>query len=292
MPPHDIEGRLGLDQPVGWWPTTPRLKSYEAAGFRYLQVRMPARALLADPRLLLAHATALRDSLRLTGLRLIVHAPDELLDGTREHDRQLDGALTYASVTGATLLVCHAAQVPIDDPARDTRLRDEEHSLRQLLPRAGELGVRIALENLAPVYPGPELVCHDPRAVCGLVRRLDSEHAGMCLDIGHANIVAGLAGYELVELIEPVLESVIVFHVHDNFGAASDAQRAGGIEPVRLDLHLAPGAGSVPWGALGSLLCAHPAPLQLEIHPAQRPEPATLAILTREVVRRGAGIAS
>jgi hypothetical protein len=35
--------RLGIDQPAGWWPTTPRLKAYDAAGFQFVQVRMPPR---------------------------------------------------------------------------------------------------------------------------------------------------------------------------------------------------------------------------------------------------------
>ena len=100
----------------------------------------------------------------------------------------------------------------------------------------------------------------------------------------HAHIAAGYAECELVELVEPVLDQVIVFHVHDNFGARRRAPRAGGIEPVRLDLHLAPGAGSVPWTTLAPMLARHPAPLQLEIHPSSRPEPATLAILAREVL--------
>ena len=50
---------LGIDQPAGWWPTAPRLKSYEAAGFSHLQVRMPASELLADPSLVDGHAGAL-----------------------------------------------------------------------------------------------------------------------------------------------------------------------------------------------------------------------------------------
>jgi sugar phosphate isomerase/epimerase len=285
----DAAGRLGLDQPAGWWPTTPRLKSYEAAGFGHLQVRMPPRGVLSDDRLLVAHAVTLRDSLRLTGLRLILHAPDDLLAGSTEHDTQIDGALRYAAVAGSDLLVYHGARVPIASAGVRERLRDEERSLRRAAVQARELGVRIAIENLAPVYPGAEHVSHDPAAVAALVGRLDSDHVGMCLDVGHAHIAAGLAGCELVELIEPVLEHVILFHVHDNFGARMDAPRAGGIEPVRLDLHLAPGAGSVPWATLAPLLARHHAPLQLEIHPAQRPEPATLAIVIREVLGLGAG---
>jgi sugar phosphate isomerase/epimerase len=276
--------RLGLDQPAGWWPTTPRLKSYEAAGFELVQIRMPPRALLDDRSLVAEHAGGLRDSLRLTGLRLIVHAPDDLLAGTPEHDRQLEGALLYAAAAGAELLVYHGARVPVSMAGVRARLAEEERSLRRAARLAEGLGVQIAIENLAPVYPGPEMVCHDPAAVHELVRRLGSEQVGLCLDLGHAHIAAGLARCELVELIEPVLDRVILFHVHDNFGASARAPRSGGIEPVRLDLHLAPGAGSVPWTALAPLLSRHPAPLQLEVHPSQRPEPATLAILTREVL--------
>jgi sugar phosphate isomerase/epimerase len=284
--PAAVGGRLGLDQPLGWWPTVPRLKSFEAAGFSHLQIRLPPRSVLTERDSLLVHAGALRDNLRLTGLELILHAPDDLLAGTPEHDRQLEGALTYAAIAGAGILVYHGARVPIADPNLTDRLRDEERSLRRMLPRAAELNVRLAIENLAPVYPGPEHVSYSPRAVDELVRRLASEHVGMCLDIGHAHIVAGLVECPLAELVGPVLERVILFHMHDNFGATVDAPRAGGIEPVRLDLHLPPGAGCVPWATLRPLIANHPAPLQLEIHPAQRPEPATLAILAREVFGR------
>jgi sugar phosphate isomerase/epimerase len=282
------DARLGIDHPVGWWPSKPRLKAYEAAGFTFLQVRMPERSLLADEQAVVAHATALRDALSLTGLRLIMHAPDDLLAGTPDHDRQLDGALTYASVAGSRLIVYHGARIPIGDDAVRVRLRDEQRSLRRALPRAAALGVRLAIENLAPVYPGVERVCHDPSAVADLVRRLDSPQAGMCLDIGHAHIVAEIAGCELLELVEPVLEHVILFHVHDNLGARTRAPSRGGIEPLRLDLHLPPGAGTLPWSAVAPRIAAHVAPVQLEVHPAGRPEPGTLAILTREVFRRAA----
>jgi sugar phosphate isomerase/epimerase len=289
-----LEGRLGIDQPAGWWPTTPRLKSYEAAGFSHLQMRMPPREVLADAELVRIHADAVHDNLSLTGLELIVHAPDDLRAGSPEHDRQLSGALEYAARAGAELLVYHRAQVPLNGPRVRRVLEDEEQSLRHAARLATAIGMRIAIENLAPVYPGPELVSHNVHAVHELVRRLDGEQVGMCLDIGHANIAAGIAECDVVELIEPVLDRVLLFHVHDNFGArwggssrsgGALASGSGGLEPLRLDLHLPPGAGTVPWAALEPLLVPHAAPLQLEVHPAARPEPANLAIVTREVLR-------
>jgi sugar phosphate isomerase/epimerase len=277
--------RLGLDEPLGWWPTTPRLKSYEAAGFGYVQVSLPTRELLADTELVEAHAGALRDRLGLTSLSLILDAPPDLHAGSEEHDRQLDGALTYAALTGAEMIVYRGAQITIGARGVRSALADEQTSLRRLVRRAAAHGVRIAIENLAPAYPGlPERVCHNPGAVDELVRTLDSDNVGVCLDLGHAHIAAGLAGCELAELVEPVLERVILFHVHDNLGADHASPRSGGIEPLCLDLHLPPGAGKVPWATLTPLLASHPAPLQLEIHPNLRLVPATLAILAQEML--------
>src|SRR5262249_20079978 len=148
---------LGIDQPAGWWPTAPPLKSYEAAGFTHVQVRTPPGPMLVDPTFRIAHAGALAERLSLTGLALILHAPDELLAGWRAQDRQLAGTLDYAALAGAELLVYHGARVPIQRPRVRTRLADEERSLRRLVPTLERSGVRLAIENLAPVYPGPEL---------------------------------------------------------------------------------------------------------------------------------------
>ncbi len=269
--------RLGLDLPAGWWPTTPRLKGWEAAGFAHVQITIAARELLSDSGLLQAHAAALRDSLRLTGMDLVLHAPPDVVAGRRQDASAVDGALCYAAAAGAELLVLHGGR-----PSADGR------SLRRLARRARESGVRVAIENAAPPYPGADRASHDPGAVAHLVRSLGCDEIGMCLDIGHAHIAADRAGRDLAEMIEPLLDLVVLFGVHDNFGARPGAQRAGGIEPMRLDLHLAPGAGSVPWGLLAPLLAPHPAPLVLEVHPAQRPVPATLAVVMRELLGMGA----
>ncbi len=279
--------RLGVDQPAGWWPTTPRLKAYEAAGFEFVQVRMPPRPVLSVPAFLVAHARALRERLSLTQLRLILHAPDDLLAGTNEHDRQLLGALWYAEEAGADLVVYHGARVPMAHERVRDRLAAEQRSLEMVLRSSAGAGVRLAIENLAPEYPGQPCVCHDPRAILALVAQLESERVGICLDLGHAHIAAGIAGCELGDFVAPVLDRVILFHVHDNFGAVVDVPRGGQIEPLRLDLHLPPGAGSLPWHVMAAMLARHPAPLQLEVHPAARPEPATLAVLACEVLGLG-----
>jgi sugar phosphate isomerase/epimerase len=133
------------------------------------------------------------------------------------------------------------------------------------------------------VYPGTARLSYSPRIVAQLVERLSSPWVGMCFDIGHANITAGARNHTAPELLEPVADHVVLFHVHDNLG---DRRRGilPGVDPVRLDLHLAPGQGTVPWDALAPLLAAHDAPLQLEIHPSHRSSPVTLAGVTLGVL--------
>src|SRR3954471_4270138 len=93
--------RLGLNVHRDAWPTAAGLSAYEAAGFAWVQVHTPPRAILADRRAALRHARALRGVLDATGLRLLLHAPDDLSARACEHDRALAGLLDYAAAAGA-----------------------------------------------------------------------------------------------------------------------------------------------------------------------------------------------
>ncbi|MGC1800493.1 MAG: TIM barrel protein [Solirubrobacterales bacterium] len=107
-----------------------------------------------------------------------------------------------------------------------------------------------------------------------MAKRISSPSVGLCLDLGHAHIVAGLRRTDPLELIEPALDRAVLFHLHDNLGA-----RRGGsgspspeLDPLRLDLHLPPGRGNVPWSRFAPLLARKSvAAMVLEVHP---PRPA------------------
>ena len=249
------------------------LKAIEAAGFGWTQVHSPPPAVLATPRLCAAHAAALAATLGTTGLRTVVHGPNSLMVGHSEADRAFEGLLSWAAEIGAEQVVYHARQLP-DDPASESALLFETRSLARLAARAERLGVTIAIENLAPVYPGIELLSANPMTLRGLAHRIGSKRIGLCLDLGHAHIVAGLRHTTVERLIEPVLDVVTVFHVHDNLGARwspADRESHQGVDPLRLDLHLPPGRGNLPWSDIAPLVAAHDAPLVMELHPPYRP---------------------
>ena len=200
-------------------------------------------------------------------------------------DRAFEGLLTYAAEAGASQVVYHALAVP-EVPATQAALADEARSLRTFASLAERLEVTIALENLAPLYPGPETLSANPLSLRGLVQRVGSERMALCLDIGHAHVIADQRHTWIENLCEPVLDLVSLFHVHDNFGARR--RRTGeelGVDPLRLDLHLPPGRGTLAFERLAPLLAAHDAPLVLEVHPPHRPRAGELA----SAARRSAG---
>lgn len=267
--------RLGLNLHRNHWPTPSTLKAYEAAGFAWVQVHTPPWPMLCGRERTRLHARALRRTLDTTGLRLILHGPDDLTAGDPKHDRAFEGLLDYAYEARAEHVVVHALNVGL---AEDERAAAEERSLQRFAGRAHSLGFTLALENLAPVYPSPPRRCHDPFAIRDLVRRLDSPGAGMLFDIGHAHVTG------TVDALKPCARDVVLFHVHDNLGARLHGLEAPGVDPLRLDLHLPPGAGSLPWHKIAALLRDHEAPLMLEIEPSHRPGLVPLAEIASQVL--------
>jgi sugar phosphate isomerase/epimerase len=272
--------RLGLNVHRDAWPGTAVLSRYRAAGFAWVQVHTPPRAMLAERRHGLRHARAVRAELEGAGLRLLLHAPDDLSAGTIEHDRAFDGLLDYAEAAGAELIAYHGLNFAEADGPAAARLREraqlEERSLIPRLQRAHSLGITVAIENLAPVYPSPARRCHDPLAVRDLVRRLDSPAAGMLLDLGHLHITADATRSDLATVVAACAPDVALFHAHDNLGCRRGVD-APGVDPIRLDLHLPPGRGTLPWARIAGVVGAHAAPVMLEIERSHRPALEALA---------------
>jgi sugar phosphate isomerase/epimerase len=236
--------------------------------------------MLADPRHAVRHGRALRSSLEVTALRTIVHGPTDLRLGSSLHNRAAEGLLEHAHHLGAGLVVLHVLDCRKPGPETES----EERALKLLARWAETLGIVICIENLCSTYPGAPKLAHDPITVQKLVERCDSPAVKMVLDVGHANVVADRDGIDLATLIEPVLDDVALFHLHDNLGA----RRRGGegflFDPLRLDLHLPPSVGTLPWKAIAAKLVRHDAPLMLEIHPSHRPSAVRLWELAESVL--------
>lgn len=266
--------RLGLNVPYEWWPAATAAKEIEAAGFRWIQVPSPPVSVLVSARDSTRHARGLAEALGTSTLRRILHAPSGVTAGSPAGDRAFEGLIAYAAESGAEIVIYHAANFP-DRPASEDALLAETQSLSRMAPIAERLGVTIALENLAPVFPGPDALSFTPLVLRTMAKRIGSPAIGLCLDLGHANVVASLRHTDPLELIEPVTDRTVVVHVHDNLGARRDREPTPELDPLRLDLHLPPGRGNLPWAKVGPALRRCEGPLLLEIHPP-RPAPASL----------------
>jgi sugar phosphate isomerase/epimerase len=144
----------------------------------------------------------IRNRARDAGLSLSVHAPvhaDPLRPPTH---RDLEDSLRLAVDLGAGLLNLH-----FEDPKRT-----EEYA-QALLPWIGRCavsGLKLALENV----PGTS-----PEDFNRLFALLPRGGAGMCLDIGHANLHGGThndyIGY--LDRVRPEVP-IIHLHLHENHG--------------------------------------------------------------------------
>ncbi len=246
-----------------------------------MQLHSPPESVLRVARLTTSHAVAAASALETTTLKAVLHAPSALRAGTRDGDRAFEGLLSYGAEIGADAVIYHALALP-DGREHDRALTAEARSLARHAGVAERLGLRIAIENLAPLYPGPETVSANPMMLRGLVRRIGSPAVCICLDVGHAHIAADTRNTSVDLLCEPVMDLVGVIHIHDNLGARRrPSAEKPGIDPLRLDLHLPPGRGTVPWARIAPRLAAHNAPLICEVHPPFRPRSSELAAITR-----------
>ena len=196
-----------------------------------------------------------RSALDGTGLRLLLHAPDDLSAGDARARPRVRRPARLRRRGGR-----RARRLP------RTQLRGSRRPCGRAPPRARP--ARGAVPHPAPpagafpwrhrrdrepragVSPHPPARrSHDPLAVRDLVRRLDQPAAGMLLDLGHLHITADATRSDHAALLAACAPDVVLFHVHDNLGCRRRID-APGVDPVKLDLHLPPGRGSLPWARI------------------------------------------
>ena len=127
------------------------------------------------------------------------------------------------------------------------------------IPLAGQLGIRICVENFTRCYGATDM--GDRTADFDrLFEALDAPAIGLNLDVGHANITGNL-----VELVTRFNHRLYNTHLHDTDGMT--------------DGHLPPGQGTVDWDGLLSLLTeAHyQGPLNFEFPEASGAYPGLVA---------------
>ena len=178
-------------------------------------------------------------ALEVHGLRVrSVHSPyegwnnDALDDPERKRSVDLTSAvLAPAATLGAEVVILHPniPSAPMAGPAYDAAFARSVESLRILAERAGEAGVRVALENM-PILD----VARPGGSVVEALRMIDGlgDHVGIWVDAGHANA----NGIDPVAEVRAAGDRLFGVHIQDNDGCGRDQ-------------HLIPGTGTITWSA-------------------------------------------
>jgi sugar phosphate isomerase/epimerase len=144
-------------------------------------------------------------------------------DTLRRSVADVERAIEWLAQAGGKCLVVHPG-VLSDAGEFERRRAALVQSLQELAPIAATHSIWLCVENL-PRGSFPGSFTRDNESV---VRELRASHIGLCLDTGHANIMADVASE--ARATGGLLRTT---HVHDN-----DGQR---------DIHLLPGLGTIRW---------------------------------------------
>lgn len=204
------------------------------AGFESLEIASAPSHLDYHDRAACAAAVA-----KIRGLGLGVHsfhAPfAEQIDisstdaGARDAAvREISRAAEAAAILGARYFVLHPGPERTGVPREERldRMDCAVEALDRIAWRAGELGVRLVLENMLP-----HLFAGHVRDLLWLLGALASTNVGICLDTGHAF----LSG-DLRHVAHKLAGHLWMVHASDNRGERDD--------------HLPPGEGAIPWREL------------------------------------------
>ena len=179
------------------------------------------------------------------GDTLSIGASDD--ERRRQAVAETSAALVFAATIGAPILVLHLG-FPSADPA-ETQRAAVARSLAELADLAEQAGVRLALELI------PNGLSQAARLVHWLEEDAELGRSGICLDVGHANLVG-----DAVDAIETCSGHIITTHLHDNRG--------------KKDEHLVPGEGAIDWTAamLAFQKVGYDGPWVFELRPADDPQ--------------------
>jgi sugar phosphate isomerase/epimerase len=181
--------------------------------------------------------------LRERGLEPSVHTPFVDLNPVTHHPevfelnrRLAERGMEACLLLGGEIVVVHTGTCRVPTPEFfELAKRRGLSLLRSLAERAGELGVKLAVENGS----SPSSPFSTPQELRKVVEEVG---VGIVYDVGHANLREREEGRRLDVRSQVRLlgKSLLHLHVHDNLGKEDD--------------HLVPGEGEIDFAALSGVL--------------------------------------
>jgi sugar phosphate isomerase/epimerase len=136
--------------------------------------------------------------------------------------RESEAALQIARRIPFDVLAVHLGTPVAYSQQGDNNRASAFRSADEICRLAKPFGIRVALEVI------PNDISSAASLVSLIEQDLSADHAGICLDFGHAHLMGDVA-----DTIETAAEHLVATHVHDNRGRSDD--------------HLVPYLGSINW---------------------------------------------
>lgn len=185
------------------------------------------------------------------------HAPfnmeyGDAFDIADPHYLEVVRAIESAAILGAECIVVHALELPLE--AREAEFEEVNYCYyKSLQPYCEKFGIQVAVENLFQVDEKRKCckgMFGSPKALCGILHRLDSECFTACVDVGHASLT-GWEPQNFIRDMEPQLLGAL--HIQDT--------------DFLWDRHTLPYTGDFDWEAITAALkeCGYRGQMNLEI---------------------------
>ena len=246
------------------------LDEFEALGVEAVELSLSNFEVIAGCRILRDRLETLKAVCADRPFAYTVHGPIKSNFADPGHpELQKDACracLEVAGEIGACVQVHHAALMPhVTEAERARRLAMERESLAEIAPAAEAAGVVLAVETLfgrlAEWTPSPAELARQ-------IRMVDHPAVRACIDFSHVFLNAGERGFEAMAELQTLAPLTRHLHIHDSFGVPRSFAQYSRDEAILFgvgDIHLPPGRGSLPWGALRDLPVAEPTYAVLEL---------------------------
>jgi len=193
-------------------------------------------------------------------------------------------SLEVCGEVGAVVLVQHALHCRDEAGTIDRALGCERDALAALGDAAGEAGVTLAIETM---FPDPGRWTPTPGELAAQIAAVEHPQVGACFDFAHAWLNRSHRPYDFLAEAAALAPLCRHLHLHDNFGRLPLFRTWSHGDAIMFgfgDLHLPPGAGTLPWDALVGLPYAGTLVANLELDKRWIPEWASAIAWTREWV--------
>jgi sugar phosphate isomerase/epimerase len=254
-----------------------KLIKVQEAGFDSVEIPIQGMNLILNGEIDQRKLDAYVKLLSSLPLNYTTHAPFDL-NLFRQDDISLEHKLFMASLEvtgaiGAETMVYHVGRFVGEEqfiyPHIWTRytaaekqqlMQQEIEFMRMAGEHAGQLNVRIGMENMRPYLDCPDY-CYSviPQTLAQQVASIDHPNIGIALDVGHLYLSIRMYGLNLQQEIAAMLPYVMHLHVHDNFGKPCFSTEKNQYELLPLgrgDMHMPIGEGEVPMIEITEALAA------------------------------------